>query len=373
MTTKTAAPYALSAPFTLCALLACTPAFAQTTPAAPTTAPSSALTLYGVVDLGVRQASGLSAANAPAPGSSRSLGSGIHTTSRWGVRGTEDLGGGLRALFNLESGLNADTGAPANSSKYFDRASWVGLQGGWGTVALGRQTTTLADAISPVDPLAMRFASFNPNIGVTALSQHGLGIEYGSAGANSGSYRLDNSIKYTGRFGGFTARAMLGLGEVASQTSPLSSRGVGLAYADGGFTVSGAVQNFKDANLRSLDGATLGAAYQWGTVRLAANAGRSKAQTGAATHTEQRVLSAGATWAALPLLDLTATYYKVDRERTGSADDGYGRMVAFAEYKLSRRTRVYAELDHTRWRNGFQGAANKRTASGVSAGVMHSF
>ena len=353
----------------ICALLACAPAFAQTAASNP----SSALTLYGVVDLGLRHASGLTAANAPAPGSHHSLGSGIHTTSRWGVRGSEDLGGGARALFNLESGLNADTGAPANSAKYFDRASWVGLQAGWATVALGRQTTLLADAISPVDPLSMRFASFNPNIGVTALSQHGLGIEYGSAGANTGSYRLDNAVKLTGRFGGLTARAMLGVGEVASQSSALSSHGLGLAYADGGFTVSGAWQTFKDANLRPLDAATLGAAYQWGSVRLAANAGRSKAKTGAATHTEQRVLSAGATWAVLPLLDLTATYYKIDRTRTAAADDGYGRMVAFAEYKLSRRTRVYAELDHTRWRNGFQGAANKRVATGVSAGVMHSF
>ena len=309
----------------------------------------------------------------PKAGSSRSLGSGIHTTSRWGLRGSEDLGGGAKALFNLESGLNADTGAPANATKYFDRASWVGLQGGWGTLALGRQTTTLADAISPVDPLAMRFASFNPNIGVTYLSQHGLGIEYGSAGANSGSYRLDNSLKYTGRFGGFTARAVWGLGEVASQVSALSSRGVGLAWAADGFVVSCAYQSFNDANKRSLDATTLGAAYQWGSVRLAANAGHNKAETAAGRFTEQRVLSAGATWAVAPLVDLTAAYYKVDRARTGAADDGYGRLVAFAEYKLSRRTKVYAELDSTRWRNGFQGAANKATATGVSAGVVHTF
>ena len=336
-------------------------------------AQTDGVTLYGVVDLGVRQASGLSAANAPAPGTSRSLGSGIHTTSRWGLRGSEDLGGGAKALFNLESGLNADTGAPANSTKYFDRASWVGLQGGWGTLALGRQTTTLADAISPVDPLAMRFASFNPNIGVTALSQHGLGIEYGSAGANSGSYRLDNAVKYTGRWGGVTARAMVGVGEVASQASALSSRGVGLAWAGEGVVVSGAFQSFNDVNKRTLDGATLGAAYQWGAVRLAANAGRNKAETAAGRFTVQRVLSAGATWSATGLTDITAAYYKVDRSRTGAADDGYGRLVAFAEHKLSRRTKVYAELDHTRWRNGFQGAANKAHATGVSAGVVHSF
>ena len=219
----------------------------------------------------------------------------------------------------------------------------------------------------------MRFASFNPNIGVTALSQHGLGIEYGSAGANSGSYRLDNSLKYTGRFGGFTARAMWGIGEVASQASALSSRGVGLAWAADSFVVSGAYQSFNDAKKRSLDATTLGAAYQWGSVRLAANAGHNKAETAAGRFTEQRVLSAGATWAVVPLVDLTAAYYKVDRARTGAADDGYGRLVAFAEYKLSRRTKVYAELDSTRWRNGFQGAANKATATGVSAGVVHTF
>ena len=336
-------------------------------------AQSSDVTLYGVVDLGLRNGSGLSASNAPAPGSSSSLGSGIHTTSRWGLRGSEDLGGGAKALFNLESGLNADTGAPASASKYFDRASWVGLQGSWGTLALGRQTTTLADAISPVDPLGMRFASFNPSIGVAALSQHGLGVEFGSAGSMSGSYRLDNSLKYTGRFGGFTARAMWGLGEVASLQSALSSRGVGLAWAAEGVVVSGAYQSFKDVNQRTLDAATLGAAYQWGSVRLAANAGRSKAETAAGRFTVQRVLSAGATWAVTPLVDLTAAYYKIDRSRTGSADDGYGRLVTFAEYKLSRRTKVYAELDNTRWRHSFQGAANKATATGVSAGVVHSF
>ena len=108
-------------------------------------------------------------------------------------------------------------------------------------------------------------------------------------------------------------------------------------------------------------------------MRLAANAGRNKAETAAGRFTVQRVLSAGGTWAATPWVDLTAAYYKVDRSRTGAADDGYGRLVAFAEYKLSRRTKVYAELDNTRWRNGFQGAANKATATGISGGVVHTF
>ena len=63
----------------------------------------------------------------------------------------------------------------------------------------------------------------------------------------------------------------------------------------------------------------------------------------------------------------------VGPKQIDASDDGYGRLVAFAEYKLSRRTKVYAELDNTRWRNGFQGAANKATATGISAGVVHTF
>ena len=80
---------------------------------------------------------------------------------------------------------------------------------------------------------------------------------------------------------------MWGVGEVASQASALSSRGVGLAWAADGLVVSGAYQSFNDANKRSLDGTTLGAAYQWGSVRLAANAGRNKAETVAKYGEEQ--------------------------------------------------------------------------------------
>jgi predicted porin len=72
------------------------PALAQST---------SSVTLYGIIDLSVRAQSGLSGANAPAAGSMGSVNSGVGPTSRWGIRGSEDLGGGLRAIFNLESTL----------------------------------------------------------------------------------------------------------------------------------------------------------------------------------------------------------------------------------------------------------------------------
>jgi predicted porin len=63
----------------------------------------------------------------------------------------------------------------------------------------------------------------------------------------------------------------------------------------------------------------------------------------------------------------------VERERSGRPADGYTRALLFAEYKLSRRSKLYAELDRTHWRGGFQAGQNKDVATGVTAGLVHSF
>jgi predicted porin len=231
----------------------------------------------------------------------------------------------------------------------------------------------LADAISPVDPVGMRFASFNPNIATAALSSHGLGVEYGAAGSSSGSYRLDNALKYTGRFGPLTARAMYSFGENTGRASAQSSAGVGLAYTSSGWVVSGAHQRFKTASELSLQASTLGAAYQWGSVRLAVHTARHQGDTTATARTVQRVHSAGATWSVTDAVDLTAAVYRLNRERSSAQADGYTRAMLFAEYKLSRRTKLYAELDRTQWRAGYQGVVNPDRATGITAGVLHTF
>lgn len=330
-------------------------------------------TVYGIVDAGVRHTSGLTAANAPAPASATGLASGVNNTSRIGFRSREDLGDGMYALFNLETGLNVDTGSTANATKFFDRAAIVGIGDSWGQVTLGRQTNLLADAVSPVDAVGMRFAAFNPNIVTAALSNHGLGVEYGATGSSSGSYRLDNSFKYTGSFGPVTARAMYSLGENAGSTATQHSAGAGLAYAAGGWVISGAYQRFTTAADLPLRATTLGVAYQFGSVRLAVNTARSHAQMSPAARTEQRTHSAGATWSATNTIDLTAAWYRVERERTGARDDGYSRTMLFAEYKFSRRTKLYAELDRTHWYAGYQGATAKNRATGISSGIVHTF
>ncbi|HEU0199990.1 MAG TPA: porin, partial [Burkholderiaceae bacterium] len=83
-------------------------------------AQSTQVSVYGILDVAARRASGL-AEFAASPGSTSTVTSGVNSTSRIGFRGSEDLGGGLRALFQLESGINADTGTSANSTKFWDR------------------------------------------------------------------------------------------------------------------------------------------------------------------------------------------------------------------------------------------------------------
>lgn len=101
------------------------------------------VTLYGVVDVS------LGRAPSAGQGSTLHMMSGVQSGSRWGLRGSEDLGNGLRALFQLEGGLLANTGAAAQGGRLFGRAAWAGLAGPWGELRLGRQTSvssaTLAD------------------------------------------------------------------------------------------------------------------------------------------------------------------------------------------------------------------------------------
>lgn len=334
----------------------------------------SSARLYGIVDLSMRRASGLDEF-APSATSATVMSSGVNNTSRWGLRVQEDLGDGFSAQAQLESGINAKTGAPISSTMYFDRQSWVGLGSRWGLVSLGRQTSLLADAISPIDPLGMRLASFNPSVNVAALSQHQLGVGFGASGSATASYRLNNSVKYTGDFAGVNVRVMHSFGEVAGKGHASDSTGVGLGYKLGQLQLSAAHQRFRNNDdTLGLRGSVLGAAYTLaGGTRLAGIFGHSHAQTSATARTTLRTLGLGATVPAGALVELTLAHYRVDRERSARADDGYGRTVAFAEYKLSRRSVVYAEADHTRWHGGFQGAANKPKATGVSLGVRHSF
>ena len=333
----------------------------------------SSVTIYGILDASVRYADGLDAAYAGSATSTTAINSGVNTTNRWGLRGTEDLGGGLSAIFNLEGGINVDTGASSSATKLFDRAAVVGLRGDFGTVTLGRQTTVLADALVGVDPLSSRFASFNPNVAIAALSAPRLAIEFGPAGAATGSFRLDNSVKYLGKFGDVSVRAMHAFGEQAGNSGNLSSTGVSAAYQTANYAANLAYAQFKNATGLTLKGYFGGVSGMLGDTRLSLTYGSHEAETTATAKTRNSTLGLGGTIPLTASMDLILSHYQVKRTRTALVDDGFNRTIAFLEYKLSKRSKVYAELDRTGWKNNYQGVGLKSSATGVSLGVMHTF
>ncbi|MFX7747627.1 porin, partial [Acinetobacter baumannii] len=110
-------------------------------------AAQSAVTLYGTVDLGLASSSNQGGA------SNTYLNSGALNASKLGVMGSEDLGGGTSALFRLENGFNADTGAMSSSGVLFNRQSYVGLASrDWGQITVGRQYTPYFQYVGGLGP-----------------------------------------------------------------------------------------------------------------------------------------------------------------------------------------------------------------------------
>ena len=136
----------------------------------------SSVQLYGLIDVGVEYLNHAGPGNASV---TRMIG-GNMAGSRWGLRGSEDLGGGTSAIFTLEAGFRPGTGASeigGQSGRLFGRVATVGLQGGFGTLTLGRQAIVLNDVMFNYDPMAFSL------YGLATLDGKFFG-------------RVDNSIKY---------------------------------------------------------------------------------------------------------------------------------------------------------------------------------
>jgi predicted porin len=140
----------------------------------------SSVTLYGIVDGGLRYQS-ISLAN----GSSASnVGAayGQQSGNRWGLRGVEDMGSGNRVTFTLEGGYDLGNGTSQQGNRLFGRQAWLGLQNtSWGEVRLGRQYNFATDwLVGPIDPFTFAFGQLN----------------MGHAFTSGNVLRLDNTLMY---------------------------------------------------------------------------------------------------------------------------------------------------------------------------------
>jgi predicted porin len=187
--------------------------------AAGTAGAQSSVTLYGVADAFYQFLDG-------DDDSLNRLQSGGLNGSRLGVRGTEDLGGGLKALFQLETGINIDDGTTGQGGVFWGRQAWVGLGSDWGNLKLGRQYGSVYD-------LTDQFSAFsNGSLGASTAVIGGFGpgglyepvrgsgagtatVPISSGTGAGGPARVNNSVKYeTPNWAGFRAGALFGFGEV---------------------------------------------------------------------------------------------------------------------------------------------------------------
>jgi GBP family porin len=167
----------------------------------------SKVEIYGLISGGIGYLS-----NQGGPHNLEAL-SGTNQNPRIGFRGQEDLGGGDKAIFNLENGFNMMTGAAAQSGRLFGRLSYVGLSSNkLGTLTLGRQYEAVKDYLGPV-----------------VIASNGVHIGDNDNGYND--LRAQNSVKYISpTFNDFNVTALYGFGEAAGDTSTNRVMSIGSGY-----------------------------------------------------------------------------------------------------------------------------------------------
>jgi predicted porin len=315
----------------------------------------TSITLYGVVDGGIAYED-----NGTAAGSVLRVENGGQSTSRFGFKGTEDLGGGLSALFVLENGFLVGTGAMGTAGVLFDRQSWVGLKGGYGTFRLGRQETLVYAAFNKgFDPFGRGLAG---NIDRMFL--------IGGSGK-----RANNTITYTTpTFGGFSGDLAYTMGGVAGDTSQSRELGLSAQYIQGPFGVIYAHHNANSAApIINAKTNFLAGTYDFKVAKAYLAYGDNKNDSAAvATKIDTRNWLIGVSVPVGPHLFMADYIRKTDK----AVVNRDARQIAIGyTYNLSKRTNFYTSYSHTK--NDSAGLTNVVTAGAsdklFNAGIRHTF
>src|SRR5450830_1214063 len=321
----------------------------------------SQVTIYGIIDTGV-----VYTTNANAAGNSALKMPSLTASfpSRLGFKGTEDLGGGLQAMFVLESGFAVDTGGMGQGNRLFGRQSFIGLKNNYGSIMLGRQVnmTYLVTAKSDV---------MGPNI-----------FSISSIDSYIPNARSDNAIGYLGTFSGVTSCA----GEVAGNAKACRQVTAMLAYDSQSFSVSSSYDimygNTGASNgLSSSDNTdqrvTLNGYAMLGSAKLGMGVMDRKTRAAAAVNTNSDLYYLGVSYPLSTALVLDAQMARLNIK--GSANKST-LSVARLTYNLSKRTALYTSLGYMK--NGGTAAipldvggtvGTGMNQFGVMTGVRHTF
>ncbi|MES3024341.1 MAG: porin [Pseudomonadota bacterium] len=316
----------------------------------------SSVTIYGIVDAAVaREDNG-------APNGSRTVvNSGDQSTSRFGFKGVEDIGSGLKAIFNLEGGLNVSTGA--GDTVLFGRRAIVGLQGSFGTVTVGREYTPIAEVAKQSDIFGQGFYGTN----LVAFGNERL------------TRRISNSVNYSSvPMNGLRFAAGYGLGETLVGPS-LDLMGIAVDYTIGNLYLGAGYHTVERVALADDKEMILGAAYKMGNFAIKGNW---MAADLAGPNNKYEQLGVGVSLAAG-----ASTFFANVSEQKLDLGGAKGRTLALAySYAFSKRTNVYASYarlsNNGTARFGIASAGTALTPpatafgadpSNLSIGVRHAF
>lgn len=346
----------------------------------------SKVELYGIIDVNVEAYN-----NAPdGQGGSHSvtgMRSGGQNGSRWGLRGTEDLGNGLKAVFAIEGGFNVASGRSADTSRIFNRQSFVGLQGDWGTVSFGRQYTPSHSAIVANAPNGF-VSQYEP-------------VPYISP------VRGDNMAKYQGTFSGFTVAAYYAFSEQSAQMTAnqdVTGRFGGLLGYNyqNRFRVMASYDRIEDGNFASTGGlpaANKAKADNWvfagradfGQFFVTGGYRHRKWEMQAQSDIKSDMFMVGAGYRYRPNSTISVGYYYDKLKNAPAAmtnnavrsGSKWQQINVFGTYALSKRTNLYATVAYSidgALNMGFGGdggnyalAPNKTKQTGGAIGIRHLF
>ncbi|MFP5466089.1 MAG: porin [Gammaproteobacteria bacterium] len=311
--------------------------------AAGSTLAQSNVTLYGRADIGI------GSVKEAGKSTSKMIDNNL-TTSRWGMRGTEDLGGGLKASFKFEQRLNLSTGEV--QSPAFKGETSVGLSGGFGAVTMGRFTTVFDD----VRALSNSNSVFDSNSFTPAIA----GV-YGSGGDYSS--RFGSQIRYDlPAMGGFYGAIGYAFESATDKDDGMTA--LKLGYKTKELNVALGLQNEKGSDN---DYAALSASYSFGAAALSGGFNSRKGNDAKGDDTEY-TLGVNVPMGAF---DFSVGYAASETEVGGSTTQKANGLGLGATYKMSKRTRAYAGLSKVDFKNG---AGTKTGDKRIFAlGLRHDF
>lgn len=307
----------------------------------------SSVTLYGIADVWVGS---VEVDNGTTSTSTTTMVSGGVSTSRWGMKGSEDLGGGLKAEFTFEQAVNVDDGAAAG----FTRHAWVGLAGGFGAVRMGKTSTPYDDFGASSD------AAFDSDLAPMNLG-----------GFASTKYvgKTSNTIKYVSpTMSGFTGAVSYALDEDVATAASVTS--LGLSYAAGPLAAQVVYQS-EDMSSKA-DEQTffrVGASYNFGMATVKGIVAK-VSDFGYASGADVDEFQIGLDFPISANLVLSGSYANADYNTQAGGKEVGGFGVALA-YIMSKRTTLYGGFGMVT--TDYDAATPDVDVTAIAVGVKHTF